>query len=104
MRKARFFQKDAYVAVDFLNKEKEVIKMKDVKPEEVDPFALTIVLGEKGQKQIDVIKEEVEQINAIEEELRTFVQAIENDTEPLVSIHDGNRALKVALEIMRKIS
>lgn len=104
MRKARFFQKDAYVAVDFLNKEKEVIKMKDVSPEEIDPFALTIDLGDKGHKQIDVIKEDVEQINAIEEELRTFTQAIETDTEPLVNIHDGDRALRVALEIMKKIS
>ena len=104
MRKARFFQKDAYVAVDFLNKEKEVIKMKDVSPEEIDPFALTIDLGDKGHKQIDVIKEEVEQINAIEEELKTFTQAIESDSEPLVSIHDGDRALRVALEIMKKIS
>lgn len=104
MRKARFFQKDAYVAVDFLNKEKEVIKMKDVAPEEIDPFALTIDLGEKGHKQIDVIKEEVEHINAIEEELRTFTHAIENDEDTPVTISDGDRALRVALEIMKKIS
>lgn len=104
MRKARFFQKDAYVAVDFLNKEKEVIKMKDVSPEEIDPFALTIDLGDKGHKQIDVIKEEVEQVNAIEEELKAFTNAIQNDEEPPVSISDGDRALRVALEIMKKIS
>lgn len=104
MRKARFFQKDAYVAVDFLNKEKEVIKMKDVAPEEIDPFALTIDLGEKGHKQIDVIKEEVDQINAIEEELKALANAISLDQEPPVSISDGDRALRVALEIMKKIS
>ncbi|MCB9188007.1 MAG: Gfo/Idh/MocA family oxidoreductase [Flavobacteriales bacterium] len=104
MRKARFFQKDAYVAVDFLNKEKEVIKMKDVDPNNVDPFALTIDLGEKGHRQIDVIKEEVSQVNAIEEELKAFVKAIQTDSEPPVSIHDGDRALRVALEIMKKIS
>lgn len=104
MRKARFFQKDAYVAVDFLNKGKEVIKMKDVSPEEIDPFALTIDLGEKGYKQIDVIKEEVDQINAIEEELKALVNAINSDQEPPVSISDGDRALRVALEIMKKIS
>lgn len=104
MRKARFFQKDAYVAVDFLNKEKEVIKMKDVAPEEIDPFALTIDLGEKGHKQIDVIKEEVDQINAIEEELKALATAISLDQEPPVSISDGDRALRVALEIMKKIS
>lgn len=104
MRKARFFQKDSYVAVDFLNKEKEVIKMKDVTPSEIDPFALTIDLGAKGHKQIDVIKEEVEQVNAIEEELKAFTSAIETNSEPPVSITDGDRALRVALEIMKKIS
>lgn len=104
MRKARFFQKDAYVSVDFLNKEKEVIKMKDVKESEIDPFALTIDLGDKGFKQIDVIKEEVDQTNAIEEELRAFVHAVTSDTEPPVTITDGDKALRVALEIMKKIT
>ena len=104
MRKSRFFQKDAYVAVDFLEKESEIIKLKDVKLEEVDPFAITIDLGEKGQKQIDIIKEEAPQNNAIEEELKSFVYAIENDLIPPVSISDGHNALKVALEIMKKIS
>lgn len=104
MRKARFFQKDAYVAVDFLNKEKEVIKMKDVDPNNIDPFAITIDLGGRGHRQIDVMKEEVEQVNAIEEELKAFAFAIENNEEPPVSINDGDRALRVALEIMKKIS
>ena len=29
MRKTRFFQKEAYIAVDFLTKQVEVVKMKD---------------------------------------------------------------------------
>ena len=29
MRKSRFFQKDAYISVDFLDKKVEVVKMKD---------------------------------------------------------------------------
>lgn len=78
--------------------------MKDVRADQIDPFALTIDLGDKGHKQIDVIKEEVEQVNAIEEELKAFTQSIETGVEPPVSISDGDRALRVALEIMKKIS
>ncbi|RZJ43638.1 MAG: Gfo/Idh/MocA family oxidoreductase, partial [Chryseobacterium sp.] len=37
MRKSRFFQKDAYVSVDFLEKKAEVIRMKDA-PENPTPF------------------------------------------------------------------
>ncbi len=104
MRKSRFFQKDAYIAIDFLNKESEVIQMKDVDEADIDPFSLTIDLGEKGHKQIDIHKEEAAPINAIEEELKSFVNAIINDTVPPVSISDGHNALKVALDIMRKIA
>ena len=35
MRKTRFFQKDAYIAVDFLSKNVEVLKMKDA-PKKID--------------------------------------------------------------------
>ena len=40
MRKSRFFQKDAYISVDFLTKELEVVRMEDV---EGDPNPLDIV-------------------------------------------------------------
>ena len=61
MRKSRFFQQDAYVSVDFLEKKNEVIQMHDVTKE--DPFAVTIDLGEKGKKQIDILREESQFIN-----------------------------------------
>ena len=39
MRKLRFFQKEAYISVDFFTKKVEVVKMKDA-PEEPEEFAL----------------------------------------------------------------
>ena len=101
MRKSRFFQQDAYVYVDFLEKKNEVIQMHDVTKE--DPFAVTIDLGEKGKKQIDILSEDIEPNNAIEDELRSFVFAIENEITPSVSIYAGYKALKAAHEIMRKL-
>lgn len=101
MRKSRFFQQDAYVSVDFLEKKNEVIQMHDVAKE--DPFAVTIDLGEKGKKQIDILSEDIEPNNAIEDELRSFVYAIENDLTPSVSIYAGYKALQAAHEIMKKL-
>ena len=101
MRKSRFFQQDAYVSVDFLEKKNEVIQMHEVTKE--DPFAVTIDLGEKGKKQIDILSEDIEPNNAIEDELRSFVFAIENELTPSVSIYAGYKALKAAHEIMKKL-
>ncbi len=102
MRKTRFFQKNAYVSVDFLNKKTEVIKMKQVE-KETDPLAMYINLKEKGIKQIYYLNPEIKENNAIEQELISFVYAIEHDTKPAVTIEDGYEALAVAQEIVEKI-
>jgi predicted dehydrogenase len=102
MRKSRFFQRDAYIAVDFLEKSYEIIKLNEIVGEE-SPFDVILDLGEKGKKQINVIKETATPNNAIEQELYTFVRAIENDTTPIVSMYDGHKALQVALEISSKM-
>jgi len=51
MRKARFFQKDAYITVDFLEKKSELVRMKDV-PENPDEFAMILQNAEGVKKQI----------------------------------------------------
>jgi predicted dehydrogenase len=105
MRKARFFQRDAYIAVDFLTKSVEIIRMNDVKEPVEDPFAMIIDLGEgKGKKQIFMDKPEVKAINAIKTELESFYHAIVNNTIPPVTINDGYEALDVAYQIIHKIN
>ncbi|NOX47696.1 MAG: Gfo/Idh/MocA family oxidoreductase [Chlorobi bacterium] len=105
MRKSRFFQKDAYISVDFLDKKSEILKLKSLnKDEEVDPLAMVIDLGEgKGSKQIIFDKPDVQPINAIKTELETFADAIINNTSPKVTIEDGYAALDVAHKIMEKM-
>lgn len=103
MRKSRFFQKDAYISVDFLAKSSEVVRLKEVFGDP-DPLALTIDLGEgKGSKQIYFENPKVEETNAIKEELQSFAEAILNDKKPLVSIEDGYDALLVAHQIADKL-
>jgi len=104
MRKSRFFQKDAYISVDFLTKELEVVRMEDVQGEP-SPFDIIFELGEgKPSKKIYFDKPDIEETNAIKEELRTFAESIKNDTTPLVSLDDGYRALDVAQKILDKLN
>ena len=102
MRKIRMFQKDAYISIDFFEKEAEVIRMKTVEGE-VDPLAITMDLGDKGTKQIYFEKPDVEENNAIKMELLDFSESILNDTVPSVTIDDGYRALDAAYIILDKL-
>jgi len=103
MRKSRFFQRDAYIAVDFLSKESEVVKMRAVEGEP-DPFSITIDLGnDRGYKEITFEKSDIAENNAIQDELRSFAQCIRDGEPPLVSLEDGTRALDVAMQILEKM-
>ncbi len=103
MRKSRFFQKDAYISVDFLAKEMEVVRMEDVQGEP-DPFDMVFDMGAgKPIKKILFDKPTIVETNAIKEELSTFYDAIVNDTVPIVPIEDGYNALDVAQRIMEKL-
>jgi predicted dehydrogenase len=95
MRKTRFFQKDAYISVDFLEKKCEVVKMKDA-PINPGDFDMILQNAEGVKKQIYFDNPEVPASNAILDELETFADAINNNTKPVVTLHDGTEALRVA--------
>lgn len=99
MRKTRFFQKDAYISVDFLEKKTEVVKMKDV-PENPDEFAMILQNAEGVKKQIYFENPEIAPNNAILEELESFHDAIINDTTPEVTLSHGAYALRIAQQII----
>lgn len=99
MRKSRFFQKDAYIAVDFLEKKVEVVKMKDA-PDKPGDFDMILQNAEGVKKQIYFENPDIAINNAILDELETFADAITNKTVPVVSLEQGTQALKVALEVI----
>ena len=99
MRKSRFFQKDAYISVDFLEKKSEVVKMKDA-PENPDDFAMILQNAEGQKKQIYFENPKILQNNAILDELESFAKAITTNTTPIVSLHQGTKALQVAQQII----
>jgi predicted dehydrogenase len=99
MRKARFFQKDAYISVDYLDKICEVVKMKDA-PEVPGDFDMILQNAEGVRKQIYFDNPEVSPNNAILDELETFADAINNNTTPIVTLEDGTEALRIAYRII----
>ncbi|WP_286915325.1 Gfo/Idh/MocA family protein [Flavobacterium sp. UBA4197] len=103
MRKARFFQKDAYISVDYLDKVCEVVKMKDA-PEIPGDFDMILQNAEGVKKQIYYDNPSVVQNNAILDELETFADAINNNTTPIVTLEDGTEALRIAHQIINCFS
>lgn len=99
MRKVRFFQKDAYISVDYLDKTCEVVKMKNA-PKQPDDFAMILTNAEGQKKQIYFDNPHIGQNNAILDELEAFAEAIEKNTPPIVDLTDGARALEVALMVI----
>lgn len=95
MRKSRFFQRDAYISVNFLTKESEIVRMKDA-PEDPEEFAMVLQNAEGKKKQIYFENPAVNENNAILDELESLADAIENDTEERVSLTEANEALRVA--------
>lgn len=102
MRKSRFFQKDAYISVDYLDKVCEVVKMKDA-PEVPGDFDLILQNAEGVKKQIYFDNPQVSANNAILDELETFADAINNNTTPIVTLEDGTEALRVAYMIIESM-
>lgn len=103
MRKSRFFQRDAYIAVDMLAKETEVVRMRSIQGTP-DPFAVTMDLGEgRGVREISFEKPQIPKTNAIREELAAFVRSIQDDTEPVVSLAHGTAALETAHAVLESM-
>jgi predicted dehydrogenase len=104
MRKTRFFQRDAYISVDFLNKEAEVFEMEDVQGEP-DPFDLILDLGnDKPKKKILIDKPEIIETNAIEEELICFHNCVVGHKQSPVPIDAGVTAMELAHQILEEMS
>lgn len=97
----RLFQKDAYIGIDFLNKNAEIIKMKG--EEDANAFSFELETP-RGTRIIAITNPQVPEINAIKKELEEFVLAIQKNTQTIVSEIDGYRAMEIAHHILQKIN
>ncbi|MEJ2617016.1 MAG: gfo/Idh/MocA family oxidoreductase, partial [Ignavibacteriaceae bacterium] len=104
MRKMRIFQKDNYIALDFITGVSELYRLLPVE-KNVEGSAISfgeIGVGDK-KKRLIYEQTEVKEINALSYELQLFVNSILQNEKPVVSGEDGLNALKVAQMIIKKI-
>ena len=104
MRKVRFFQRDAYISLDFLDKQAQIVRLYDEGSQPTDIDTLMELGTPAGKKFIHVDMPEIEPVNAIKLELATFAESILKDEAPRVPIEDGYQALLIADRIAREIA
>jgi predicted dehydrogenase len=89
-RRMRLFQPNAYFSVDFGNRSLDIRRKGDQEmlPGIPDIQSETLALPDR---------------DALAEEIRSFVDAVQTGSAPVVSGRDGLRALKTATEITRQL-
>ncbi len=102
MRKVRLFQKDAYIGLDFLEKNAQVMRMAPYGGGEIPLNAFELATP-GGPKVITVDIPSVEPVNAIGEELKCLALSIWDGTPPAVTLEEGYEALRVARAVMDEV-
>jgi predicted dehydrogenase len=104
MRKMRMFQHNGYISIDFSQGLAEVFRLVEEGESTAETTMLLGQIGEGKMKRNIVYEQpEVKEVNALKVELESFVTAIREKREPVVSGVDGRRALEVAQQILNTI-
>ncbi len=90
-RKMRLFQRDAYISIDFANHEATIVR----KDAQANGQGLIPGLG--------IEKRVFDKGDALDDELRAFVQAVQTREPPPVTGQMGRDALETALDVMSQI-
>ena len=90
IRKMRFYQQNAYVAVDYVTKYAAITSLA--------PGAENPLFG------IKINRLEINEVEPLRAEIEAFVDSILTDTAPPVTGAEGRQALRLALEVLEKIA
>ena len=89
-RKIRLFQRDAYISVDFANHEITLVRQNEqIKDSLIPGMEIKQLHFDKG--------------DALDDELKSFVQSVKRREEPVVNGQVGRNALRIALTVMEQI-
>jgi predicted dehydrogenase len=90
-RKLRIFQSDAYLSIDLQQKLLTIVRR---------PASL----AEGGLPKVDLEERSFDQGDALQDEIRSFVDAVRDGGRPVVSGEDGLRALQTATRIVELVN
>lgn len=91
-RRIRFFQRNAYINIDYLKPEVKIYRLQG------EPRGMLDLA-----RMVDYIEPRLDKVEPLRAELESFVRCIREGGNPLVSGRDGLRALRVAGRIMKAI-
>lgn len=91
VRKIRIFQEDAYISIDYQEREISIFRKGG------EGFPVPGLPGVAAEKR------SFDQCDTLMEEVSSFVQAVRSGSEPVVTGEDGKRALDVATQISHKL-
>ncbi len=107
MRRMRLFQKNQYIAMDFMEKKSDIFFLQEhpgLKPDKPSAMLVSrIGVGDKARA-IFHQKPDPPQVNSLKMELQEFARAVIHDLKPEVPGEQGMQALEVANEILEKIA
>lgn len=102
MRKIRLFQEDAYVSIDFLEKDLQIINLESAQENDDQDESLYIDTFQ-GRKKLVIHSPVVKPNNAIILELAEFFNCIMNNKEPRVTFEAGYESVKLAVRIEKEM-
>jgi predicted dehydrogenase len=108
MRKIRIFSRDGYTSLDYADKDVKVIQRRDnfemrVMKLMMDPESKNRPMEALVNELIEIRDIHIEDHEPLKEELRSFLDAVRNETTPLVPGEHGVRAMEVAQQILESI-
>lgn len=103
MRKLRFFQKNAYISVDFLDKKTEIISIHENEGS-IKNLSMSHKFEFNGKtKYLEIEYPIIPAVNSISLELEEFANCIKEKRTPRVSLEDGYKALNLAYQVIESI-
>jgi predicted dehydrogenase len=104
MRKMRLFQENQYVSVDFIEQKADVYTIESAEVSDAtDNRRVMVKIPDGFNKAIHYQQIQPEPYNAMQYEFRSFVNALQQGEEAVVSGEDGLRALSLAIQIEEQI-
>jgi predicted dehydrogenase len=109
MRKIRLFQSDAYVSIDYDGKKISIFKKTEkyatgaIDPQTIDPRQLEDPFGFVFGELLDVKEYEIENTDALRDELASFLEACRGAHAPKVPGEDGLQAVELADRIKAEV-
>ncbi len=103
MRKLRFFQKNTYISVDFLDKKTEIISIHE-NEKDIKNLSMSHKFEFNGKtKYLELEYPNIPAVNSIGLELEEFATCIQQKRVPRVSLEDGYKALSLAYQVIESI-